>query len=253
MRIVTRSSGPIEQVAIAELTEALTAVMSKGLPVSEELAGEILPNLKSVYARSIVPSDRLSRISALNQLLPRLIASIADGQFRESAQALFGLSPGTMHASHAERMRRAAAARGYSLAHFREVIEGQMLESVAQLIYDDLLRYRSRVKRSAESLESTGDTPRLGPEHLTHEEELVSRIWQHVYGLRAELIAFTRLSSVEGFEATAEDHRQLAMQTERELKAILAEFVETYGRRPISHGEAAFDQDALERLVGWGL
>lgn len=59
----------------------------------------------------------------------------------------------------------------------------------------------NRVKRAEESLEPTGDTPRLGPEHLTAEEELISRIWQHVYGLRAEVIAHLRLSEQEGYEA----------------------------------------------------
>lgn len=250
---MTGSSGPIEQVTTAELTEALTMVMSKGLPVSDELAGDILPNLKSVYARSIVPSDRLSRISALNQLLPRLIATIADGQFRESAQALFGLAPGTMHASHAERMRRAAAARGYSQAHFREVIESQMLGSVAQLIYDDLLRYRSRVKRSVESLEPTGDTPTLRPEHLTHEEELVSRIWQHVYGLRAELIAFARLSEAEGYESQAEDHRQAAVQEEEAMRLLLSEYADTYGQAFIRQGDAEYSAEAMTRLATWTL
>jgi len=54
------------------------------------------------------------------------------------------------------------------------------------------------------------ETPRLGPEHLNYEEELIS-IWQHVYGLRAELIAHLRLSREEGFEAQAEDHLRAAM------------------------------------------
>jgi hypothetical protein len=79
---------------------------------------------------------------------------------------------------------------GYGHDHFRARKEAELVEAVAVLVQSDLLRYHTRVKRAVESLEPTGDTPRLDAEHLTHEEELVSRIWEHVYGLRAELIAY---------------------------------------------------------------
>jgi hypothetical protein len=37
-------------------------------------------------------------------------------------------------------------------------------------------------------------------EHVTHEEELVSRLWEHVYRLSTELIAFARLNEQEGLK-----------------------------------------------------
>jgi hypothetical protein len=117
----------------------------------------------------------------------------------------------------------------------------------------DLLRYRSRIRRAVESLEPTGDTPRLGPEHLTHEEELISRIWQYVYGLRAELIAHARLSESDGYAAQAEDHRQAARIQETELQGLLKEYAETYGEELIQHGDAEYNLKALRRLVGWRL
>jgi hypothetical protein len=109
------------------------------------------------------------------------------------------------------------------------------------------------VKRSVESLEPTGDTPRLGPEHLTHEEELVSRIWQHVYGLRAELIAFARLSEAEGHESQAEDHRQAAILEEEEMRLLLSEYAQTYGQALISLGDAEYSAEAMARLATWRL
>ena len=124
---------------------------------------------------------------------------------------------------------------------------------VALVVYEDLLRYRSRVQRASESLEPTGDTPRLGPEHLNHEEELISRIWQHVYGLRAELIAHLRLSRAQSLEAQAEDHRQAALREEASVRQLIAEYKETYGSGLIRHGEAEFATDAWTRLTAWNL
>jgi hypothetical protein len=50
----------------------------------------------------------------------------------------------------------------------------------------------------------------LTEEHLTHQEELISRLWQHVYGLRTELIASARLAAQPGYESQSEEHRQAA-------------------------------------------
>jgi hypothetical protein len=246
-------AAPIEDVETAVLVSALEHVVKKGLPLTEATAGEVLPQLRSVYARAVVPSERRSRIAALNHLLPRLIATISDSEWREATQILFGLAPGSRKALLSERQRRAAEVLGYEANHFRQRRQKDLLMSVALLIYEDSLRYRSRVKRSSESLEPTGDTPSLGPEHLNHEEELISRIWQHVYGLRAELIAHLRLSQEEDFEAQAEDHRQAAIRQEVELKELIAEYSGVYGEMLIRQGSAEFQVEALERLAEWRL
>ena len=109
------------------------------------------------------------------------------------------------------------------------------------------------MKRTAESLEPTGDTPSLGLEHVTHEEELISRIWQHVYGLRAELIAFARLNDKEGLTQQAEDHRQAALREESSLQELIREYRDTYGKQLIRHGQAEFALEAITRLGGWTL
>ncbi len=240
-------------ITTAELTAGLMPLLVKGLPAAEAAAGEILPNLRSVYARAIVPQERTSRVAALNELLPRVIATLADPIYREAVQVLFGLAPGTRERSHTVRRRQAAKLLGYSFDHFRSSKEGELVEAVAVLLHSDLLRYHARVKRSVESLEPTGDTSRLDAEHLTHEEELVSRIWSHVYGLRAELIAFARLDDEEGFREQAEDHRQAALREEASVRELIQEYSETYGKSLIKHGQAEFAAEALERLAGWRL
>jgi hypothetical protein len=249
--MVNEQPSPIDDVEIHELVIELRRLVEKGLPVSDELAGEILPNLRSIYARSVVPNDRRSRISSLNQLLPRLIAAMSDSEYREANQVLFGLAPGTRGTLMTARRRQVAKLRNYSLPHVKDVIVAQMLEGIAIAIYNDLLRYRSRIKRSVESLEPTGDSPKIEPEHITHEEELMSRIWQHVYGLRAELIACARLSMELGYESQAEDHRQVALREEADLKNIIAEYIETYGNSLIRHGETEFTPEAIVRLSKW--
>ena len=171
----------------------------------------MLPNLRSVYARAVIPSEVASRLQALNEVLPRLIASTPTST-TERPFPLFALAPGTRASTITERRRRVAVLLGYHPDHLRAMIEVQLVEAVAVLIQSDLLRYQARVKRAVESLEPTEDTPSLEPEHLTHEEELVSRIWQYVYGLSAELIAFTRLDEQEGFQQQAANHRQAALR-----------------------------------------
>jgi len=91
----------------------------------------------------------------------------------------------------------------------------------------------------------------MGPEHINAEEELVSRIWQHVYGLRAELIATLRLSTSEGFEAQAEDHRQAGLREQKGLRKLVTEYTETFGEKLIRHGETEFAVEALARLANW--
>jgi hypothetical protein len=139
----------------------------------------------------------------------------------------------------------------YNLDHFRSRIEPEMVTAVAEELYRDLLRYKGRVTRAVETLEPTGDTPHLGPEHLTAEEELISRIWSRVYGLRAGLIAHLRLPDQDGYAGQTEDHRQAALRKHDQLRTLIAEYVDTYGKQIIQHGEAEYAVEGLERLAGW--
>jgi hypothetical protein len=241
---------PIASATSEVLAGSLRNVIADGLPCNVDVAGPLL-QLRSVYARAVVPNDLLSRLQALNELLPRLIARLNDTRYREATQTLFGLAAGTRGTSLTARRRQAAEILGYSAAHFRTDIEADVIHAVAVALHDDLLRYQSRVKRASESVEPTGDTPALGPEHINAEEELISRIWQHVYGLRAELIATLRLGTAEGFEAQAEDHRQAGLRQQEELRKLISEYSETYGATLIRHGETEFAVEALERLAGW--
>jgi len=84
---------------------------------------------------------------------------------------------------------------------------------------------------------------------FTHQEELVSRIWQHVYGLRAELIAIGRLEADPAYASQVEDHRRAAGQERSAVDELVQEYVETYGEEFVRHGEAEYSLEALGRLV----
>ncbi len=263
--------------SVAALTKELTRVVRDGLPTTEKAAGDLLPNLRSVIARSVHPYDISSRISTLNQLLVRLLCDESalehfggtDDEL-DAAHVLFGIALGSRGTTLTQRREEAARILHYDVTHFRKVIEPRLVGYIAAALYDDLLQYKRRVRRAPESEEPTGDTPRgdkpssmpsddeaanTAATVYTHQEELISRIWQHVYGWRAELIAHGRLHVQPDYEAAAEDHRQAAMREETELRGVIAEYVDTYGDSFVKHGDAEFDlnylQEAVGRLKAW--
>lgn len=250
---MTADEDPIEVVEMTQLTDILKEISAKGLPVSIDIAGDLLPNLKSIYARSVIPDDRIARVSALNEQFPRWIDRIIDPKYREAVQTLFGLMPGFRGKNLKERRTKMASILDLSLDHVRQEIEHDLIFALAAIIYDDLLRYRTRVKRAITAEDLTGDAPRLGPEHLTHQEELISRIWQHVYGLRAELIACARLATADGYEVQIEDHRQAALREEADLKSFIDSYIGTYGDAMIHHGESEYSAEAVDRISKWRL
>lgn len=95
---------------------------------------------------------------------------VEDDNYREAVRMLFGLAPGTRRARLTDRRRQTADVLGYNVDHFRTRIEPEIVRALAEQVQRDLLRYKSRVKRAVNTLEPTGDTPRLTPEHLTAEE-----------------------------------------------------------------------------------
>jgi len=226
----------------------LKRILRRGLPLNRARAGDVLPNLRSIAARSVHPYDPQSRIAALNQQLARMLIE-HEGDKGKALRVLFCVAKGTKGTTLTQRRERAAKEYGYEDTHFRKNIEAGLLSEFAEAIYDDLLRYKRRVVRALEYTEPTGDTPRLDEEHLTHEEELISRIWQHVYGLRAELIAQYRHERQPGYEQQAEEHRQAAGTEMAAIKGLVEEYQRSYGQDMIRHGEAEIVLDQLTSFV----
>lgn len=237
------------QVSVTDLQHELGQLLRRGLPATPTTAGMILPRLRSVAARSIHPYDPISRLASLNQLLVRVLVEMDDEEYGTAARILFAIARGTRGTTLTSRRQLAADTLAYEVTHFRKRIEPKILDEVATRLYQDLLRYKRRIRRAASAEEPTGDSPSLTSGDLSHEEELVSRIWQHVYGWRAELIAAGRLQAQPGYQSQAEDHRQAAVRQEQQLQELIAEYTQTYGQRLIQHGEAEYAIEAVERLV----
>jgi hypothetical protein len=211
----------------------------------------VLPNLRSVVARSIHPDDLVSRLDALNQLLVRFLVEMGDDEVGQAMRTLFAIAKGSKGTNLMQRRAAAAAALGKDPDHFRKHLDRPMIDGFAVTIHRDLLRYKSRAKRAPESLEPTGDTPSLNETHFTHQEELVSRIWEKVYALRVEHIAVGRRELAANADEMAheiEEHKQAAVVEERMLHALIEEYMGTYGERLIMHGEIEWDAEAILSL-----
>lgn len=227
------------------LVGELGRLLRHGLPLSDKTAGAVLPNLRSVIARSIHPYDLSSRVDALNRLLLRMIVELEEDVSGKALGVLFCLAKGTRGTTLTSRQDKAAELLGYEVTHFRKRIQPKLLEELAREMYVDLLRYKRRIRRAPISEEPTGDTPSITDRDFTHQEELVSRIWQHVYGLRAELIAVGRLEADPDYASQVEDHRRAAERERAAVDELVREYMETYGDEFIRHGEAEWSVAAL--------
>lgn len=237
------------KVTIEILATELRRVLRRGLPLTQKTAGAVLPNLRSVVARSVHPYDPVSRVVSLNQLLVRILVELGDEEYGPPARVIFAIAKGTRDTTLDSRWEKGGEIAGYEKTHFRKQIAPKILERVANVLYEDLLRYKRRVRRAVTAEEPTGDTPSITADDFSHEEELVSRIWQHVYGWRAELIAAGRLEGQPDYESQAEDHRREAGLEEGHLRELIAEYTDTYGERLIRHGEAEWSVSALLRMA----
>ena len=111
-------------------------------------------------------------------------------------------------------------------------------------------------------LEASGDTPIITQGDISSKEaaehqELLSRLWAHVYALRAETLRVERLKvwpydpTEPGVSARKLEEAVAARDAEIDKVQILVQqYLDAYGQR-IMHGEAEFNVEGLLRLAGW--
>jgi hypothetical protein len=246
--------------ALDAIADALGDLLKGGLPATEETASRTLLGLRGVWARAVDPDDILSRVKALNTLLaqeiPR-IPAVSGRDWAAGAVILFRIHSSARTWNLVRRYHEAARIIPYNEDHFRQEVVPKILRQLARQLYEDSQLYISR-SRGVPPQHASGDTPIIQPDQLAtrerakHEEDL-SRLWEYVYGLRAELIAVQRLTSWPDDEYNDEKlraaHDSSLWQLARLLQSIY-DYLNRYGER-IMHGEAEFNVEALIRLAGW--
>ena len=247
---------------VGNIAKALRPVLANGLPISPLFADETLLSLRGVVARSIDRDDRLSRVKALDELLVRLLVHYPDDNLGEAARILFALAPGVRGKNLTARREAAAAACDREAEHFRKRIEPAIVNAVAWQLHRDSQNYIPRGRAVPPPLESSGDTPAIRSGDVANleaseHEELLSRLWAHVYALRADILRVERLkvwpydpSEPETSMGKLRDAIAARDYEVDAVKVIIQRYIDRYGQR-IAHGDAEFNVESLLRLAGW--
>lgn len=230
-----------------DLATELARVIRKGLPVTDTSAGDVLPHLRCVTAHAIHPDARLSRITALNDVLEDLLRDLGDTDEAGATRILFALADRHRGTTLTRRRELIASELGYNPDHVRQYIEKQLLRIVALQLGKLNAQYQPRAHLPPPE-EITGDTPALTNDDYTAHEELASRLWSLIYALRADLIAIKR--EAEAGERTRKRTMDSALWETAQLLALIDTYIDQYGER-ILHGEVEYAAERLIRLAGW--
>ncbi len=247
---------------VGAIAKALRPILTSGLPVSPDFRDEVLLGLRGVVARSIDPHDRLNRVKALDQLIRKLLDYYPDDELGEAARVLFGHATDSRGKNLTTRRIVAAKKAHYDVDHFRKYIEGKILKALAWLLHQDSQNYIPRSRAVPPPLEASGDTPIITQGDISSKEaaehqELLSRVWAHVYALRAEILRVERLKAwpydptEPSVSARKLEEAMAARDAEIEkIQILIQKYRDTYGQR-IMHGDAEFNAEGLLRLAGW--
>lgn len=244
------------------ITTPLKGILRGGLPVDVSFSDMNLLALRGVVARSVMPHDRLSRIKALNELLARLLVHFPDDTLGEPARILFGLTPGVRGLTLTARRERAASEMSREVDHFRKRIEPKIVQELARQLHADSQDYAPRTTPTPGPVEISGDTPYISAGDVAahdkaEREEALSRLWAHVYRLRAEILRVERLKAWP-YDPTEprlsqeklDEALNARADAQRVVNGAVRAFVDDYGSM-IASGAAEFDVQGLERLVRW--
>ena len=247
---------------VEEIAKALRPIVITGLPVRPEYDNGVLLGLRGVVARSIEPASQLSRIKSLDGIIRNQLVYLPDDELSEPARVLFGLAPGTRGKTVTARRQQAAREAKYEADHFRKHIEPKIVKLLAWQLHQDSQNYIPRSRTLPPPLESSGDTPiitigDISSKEAAQHQEALSRLWAHVYALRANILRVERLkiwphdptepTTSEQVLAEATEARDYEIAS---VKVLIARYIDDYGQY-INHGEAEFNAEALLRLAGW--
>lgn len=233
------------------LADELRLVARKGLPVEAGGVWPRLTTLASVVARAGDDTSPGARTEALDGVLRRVLARLEPEGLRDAAKALFGLPPGEAGSNLTLRREAAAKVLGREVHHFRKRVEPQILTALAHALERDAAE-QAKPWASPPPVRAGGRRRHLPADVFAWEaaehEEVLTRLWACVYGLRAELLAVERQVSMGDAEAaiTAAD---AALWRYGQLQAEARRYRAAYGGTLLPDGTAGPHE--LAALAGW--
>ena len=235
-------------VDVEDIAAELRGLVRKGLPATLRTSGKVLPYLRNVAARAARPNDLWSSVEAITTMMEDVVGRLEGEKYGQAARILFGLEDGTRGLTLTARRERTAAELGYDVDHFRKRVEPRVLEAVAEAVYMDLIRYTRRRPMRMDAFQAFRPKVVVDEQDLTEEDDLVSRIWQHVYELRALRIREHRLDGDETREAAVHGD-----QVEMDLDDLCDRYANEHGVGYLLDGDLKYSLDGLSSLVVWRL
>ena len=243
---------PGEATSVEDLRSELRSVLRSGLPLTADSAGDILPEQRLAYASAQHPHERASRISAAERALRSILTGYGRTKRGKAARVLFGADRGLRGTTLTYRREEAAKALDRHVDHLRKHIEPRILDEVAFALYQENLRYKPAVEGRRPPIAAHEDAPVISDGSYTEQEEMLCRVWEAVYGYRAEIIAVQRRVSEDPDDPAPdlEYHVDSAKWQLARLLSAVSEYLDAYGDT-ILHGETPFSVEGLVALAGW--
>ncbi len=231
----------------------LRALLRAGLPPADNHALDGLLALRGVTARAVSPSDRFSRLRALDGLLRWQLARFEHPRLAEPARLLFGAAPGASGLKLTERRARAAVAAGYDAHHFRKWIEPQICRRLAAMLAADdaeavVRAVPPHLSRPHHPLRLPADV--FAWEAAEH-EQAITALWAEVYALRAALLAVARVACMHGaMHPETGAATETALWRAAQLHHAVLEYQDAYGPQLLGADPGVGPED-LAAVAGW--
>lgn len=214
-----------------------------GLPVRPETAGEWLPYLRVVAAHAR-GTDGLARVLGLDEVLTKL-ARRMPAPDPDAYPVLLGLPPAFRDWSWSKRMEEAAHRFGYNADHFRKSVVTEKIRDLAYELIRWDVKYRPQESIPLPPGEGLPTIDDLQPE-TAELLEVEARIFEHYFGMRADLVAVARLPA----RATTlrEQHSVEALWHLAQLLTMSAHLADDF---PGHLAEARRKSEAVSQVSAW--
>ena len=125
-----------------EIRDALRHVLRAGFPITDDTAGDLLPDQRVVIAHAQHPDERGSRVTALERVVRQILKEFGQSTRGQAARALFAVDKTLRGTTLTHRRGVAARILDRDPDHTRKHIEPSILDEVAFAFHQENLRYQ---------------------------------------------------------------------------------------------------------------